>query len=82
MFLALRSKFHCSHIGKRSRLKNAHSCALKEPIVKKTLCITLLLSVFSTATVPVFAAVTGGNPRPQVSLWDELVAEAQTFLGM
>ena len=50
--------------------------------MKKTLRITLLLSVFSMSTVPVFSAVTGGNPRPQVSLWSELVAAAQTFLGM
>jgi hypothetical protein len=50
--------------------------------VKKTLRITLLLSVFSMSTFPVFAAVTGGNPRPRVSLWSELVVAAQTLLGM
>jgi hypothetical protein len=52
--------------------------------VKKTLRIALLLSALSVSTAPLFAtaAPTGGDPRPQVSFWSQMVAVAHAFLGI
>jgi len=51
--------------------------------VKKTLRITILLSIVSLSAGSVFAAPTGGVPRPpQVSFWSHVVNAALALLGM
>jgi hypothetical protein len=50
--------------------------------VKKTIGITILMSVLSLSTLSGYAAVTGGNPRPRMSPWSAVVAAVESFLGV
>jgi hypothetical protein len=50
--------------------------------MKKTVRNLILLTAVATTSAPLFAAVTGGDPRPQISMWSQFVQTALSLVGM
>lgn len=54
--------------------------------MKKSIRSIVLLSAFAVSSVPSFAAMTGGNPRPQwppvTEFFSGVLAAASAFVGI
>jgi hypothetical protein len=50
--------------------------------MKKTVRNLILLTAVAATSAPLFAAVTGGDARPQISVWAQFVQAVSSLVGM